>query len=180
MPKHDYSGRKYLVVPYDPEWPIAYENIHDELKPVFGGLTERIEHIGSTAIPGMAGKPTIDILVVANDMAAVDALNDKLAALGYEALGEYVAPGGRLFALEKDGLRLVNVHCFPPDHRKTESLLAMRDYLRAHPEESEAYAQLKLDLYEEFPNDYGAYLKQKDVYLKDLESRAADWSTQKA
>jgi GrpB-like predicted nucleotidyltransferase (UPF0157 family) len=165
MSKHDYSQRSYVVVPYDPNWPMAFEKVRCAVAPVFGDIAERIEHVGSTSIPGMAGKPTIDMLVIAKDISAVDELNSKLAELGYKALGEYVAPGGRLFAFEKNGERLVNIHCFPIDHRKSRQLLSLREYLRAHPKESKAYAKLKIDLFHRFPTDYGAYRKEKDTYI---------------
>ena len=179
MPKHDYSKRSYIVVPYDPKWPKAFEIIRDAIAPVFGSIAERIEHVGSTSVPGMAGKPYIDALVIVKDISAVDALNPKMADLGYRALGEYVAPGGRLFAFEENGERLVNIHCFLSDHPKTRRFLSLREYLRTHPEESKAYAELKLDLFRRYPNDYGAYRKEKDAYMNGLDERAGKWwSTQ--
>lgn len=175
MPKHDYSQRSYIVVPYDTNWPKAFEKIRETVTHVFGNIAERIEHVGSTSVPGMAGKPTIDVLVIVKDISVVDSLNSKMAELGYEALGEYVAPGGRLFTLEENGERLVNIHCFQPDHQKTRRFLSLRDYLRLHPEEAKAYAKLKLDLYRRYPSDYGAYRKEKDAYMKDLDERAEKW-----
>ncbi len=175
MSKHDYSQRSYTIVPYDPNWPKSFEKIREAVETVFGNIAERIEHVGSSAIPGMAGKPTIDILVVVKDVAAVDRLNSKMAELGYVALGEYVAPGGRLFTLEENGDRVVNIHCFQSDHQKTRRFLSLRDYLRSHPEESKAYSELKLDLYRRYSSDYGTYRKEKDAYMKDLDDRAEKW-----
>ena len=179
MSKHDYSQRSYTIVPYDPNWSKEFEKIRDAITPIFGNIAERIEHIGSTSIPGMAGKPTIDVLVVVKDIFDVDALDPKMADLGYASLGEYVAPGGRLFTLEKDGDRLVNIHCFLLDHPKTKRFLSLRDYLRTHPEESKAYTRLKTDLFERYPTDYGAYRKEKDMYVKELDARAEKWSNER-
>lgn len=175
MSKHDYSQRSYIVVPFDPNWPTEFEKIRRIITPVFGNLAEQIEHIGSTAIPGMISKPTIDVLVVIRDVSEVDALNPQMGDLGYRALGEYVAPGGRLFAFEKDGDRLVNIHCFPSSHPKTRGFLSLRDYLRTNPEELKAYAQLKADLFRQYPTDYGMYRKEKDAYVKELSERAEQW-----
>jgi len=175
MSKHEYSARTYSVVPYDQEWPKSFQSVRDALVPVFGDVAERIEHVGSTAVPGMASKPTIDILVVAHDITAIDTLNPKMAELGYTALGEYVAKGGRLFAKERNGDRLVNIHCFPPDHPKMRQLLAWREYLLTHPDEQMAYAKLKQDLYQKYPTDYGAYRKEKDEYMAGLNQRAEAW-----
>ncbi|MDD5437706.1 MAG: GrpB family protein [Patescibacteria group bacterium] len=172
MSKHDYSQRKYEIVPYDQNWPIIFEKVKDEVAPIFGGIAEKIEHIGSTSVPGMVSKPTVDILITVKDINLVDELNDKMADLGYEALGEYVTPGSRLFALNKDGNRLINIHCFPIDHEKSKRFLLFRDHLRSHPEEAAAYSKLKLDLFEKYPDDYGAYRQKKDAYMKELEKRA--------
>ncbi|MFA6446976.1 MAG: GrpB family protein [Patescibacteria group bacterium] len=177
MSKHDYSQRKYNVVPYGPNWPKEFKKIERDITPVFNGVCDKIEHIGSTSIPGMAGKPTIDVLVAVTDLGKVDALNDKMSELGYRALGEYVTPGSRLFVREKDGDRLVNIHCFPIEHPKVKRFISLRDYLRAHPEESKAYSKLKLDLFKKYPNDYGAYRKEKDAYMSELEKRTEAWST---
>lgn len=172
MPKHDYSKRSYKIVPYDSNWPAEYEKICAIIAPVFGSLAVAFEHVGSTSIPDMAGKPTIDVLVIVKDAAEVDALNAKMARLGYLAMGEYVAPGGRLFILEKNGDRLVNIHCFEPQHPKTKRFLAVRDYLRSNPEEAKAYANLKLELFSKYPNDYGAYREAKDKFMKELDRKA--------
>ncbi len=172
MSKHDYSNRKYSVVPYDPAWPETFEEIKHQLEPIFKDLAENIEHIGSTAVPGMSGKATIDVLVAVKDINQVDTLNDRMADLGYEALGEYVTPGSRLFAFDKDGERYINVHCFTLDHPKYMRFLLVRDYLRSHPEESAAYSKLKLELFEKYPDNYGAYRQEKDAYMKELEKRA--------
>lgn len=175
MSKHDYSNRKYVIVPYNPEWPKMFQRIRNTLVPVFGNIAERIEHIGSTAIPGMVGKPTVDVLVIVKHIFEVDALNLKMADLGYLALGEYVVPGGRLFALEKNSERQANIHCFAADHPKTKQLLSWREYLLTHPEEAHAYAQLKQNLYTRYPTDYGAYRKEKDAYMTELNKRAEAW-----
>jgi GrpB-like predicted nucleotidyltransferase (UPF0157 family) len=97
-----------------------FEKIRGDIAPIFGNIAEHIEHVGSTSIPGMAGKPTIDVLVIVRDVNAVDAINSKMTDLGYKALGEYVTPGGRLFARDEGDERLVNIHCFPSDHRKSK------------------------------------------------------------
>jgi len=175
MENSDPQQRKYTVLSYNPEWPALFESVREELKTVFHDEAIKIEHVGSTAVPGMAAKPTIDVLIVVKNVFEVDKLNEKMKQLGYDAYGEYVGKGGRFFAKEEDGERIVNVHCFPADHPKVRDLIGMRDYLRAHEEESKAYADLKLDLVQKFPNDYFAYRKEKDRYIQELKNRVLKW-----
>lgn len=175
MKNSDSQLRKYTVLPYDTEWPVLFESVREELKTVFNDEAIKIEHVGSTAVLGMSAKPTIDVLVVVKDILEVDKLNEKMKELGYDAYGEYVGKGGRFFAREEDGERMVNVHCFPEDHPKVADLIGMRDYLRANPEESEAYAKFKLSLSLKFPDDYFAYRKEKDEYIQELKKRMKRW-----
>ncbi len=175
MKNSDPQQRKYTVVSYDTEWPELFESVRKELEPVFGDEAKAIEHVGSTAVPGMSAKPTIDVLVVVKDILEVDKLDEKMKELGYDAYGEYVGKGGRFFAREENGERIVNVHCFPVDHPKVKDLIDMRDYLRTHHEESKDYADFKLDLAQKYPDDYFAYRKEKDEYIQELKKRMEKW-----
>lgn len=169
------KDRKYTVLPYQPNWSSDFQAIKEQLASVFGDQALDIMHVGSTAIEGMSGKPTIDVLVIVNDIASVDGLNKAMTTLGYEALGGYVTPKGRLFAKEEDHERLVNVHCFERGHPNAHEMMIMRDFLLTHPDEVKAYADLKLDLYSKHPNDYVAYRAVKDPYLAEMKVRALEW-----
>lgn len=168
-------NRKYSVLPYQESWKNDLQRIKKQLAPIFGEIAISIEHVGSTAVAGMSGKPTIDILVIVTSLQEVDYLNASMKKLGYVALGNYVDENGRLFALEENGERLVNVHCFENNHPHVRQLIVMRDFLQTHLDESEKYAQLKMDLYEKYPNDYVAYRTVKDPYLKEMQKRAFEW-----
>ncbi len=175
MEKSELQKRKYTVLSYDAGWPLSFESVRKELEPVFGDEAKAIEHVGSTAVPGMSAKPTIDVLVVVKDVLEVDKLNEKMKELGYDAYGEYVGKGGRFFAKEEDGERIVNVHCFPAEHPKVRDLIDMRDFLRTHQEESKDYADYKLGLMQKLPDDYFAYRKEKDKYIQELKKRMEKW-----
>ncbi len=170
------KNRKYTIVPYRPSWSVDFEAIRKQLLPVFGERAIEIMHVGSTAVVGMSGKPTIDILVIVNDIATVDGLNRAMSELGYVALGEYVAPHGRLFAKEESGERSTNVHCFERKHPHAQEMIVMRDYLQSHPDEIKAYANLKIDLYSKYPDDYQGYRHAKDPYLAEMKARAVKWA----
>lgn len=167
--------RKYSIVPYRESWAHDFLRIETELKPLFGDLAMKFEHVGSTAVEGMSGKPTLDVLVIVKNIANVDTLNEAMAELGYAALGEYVAPSGRLFAKEANNERLVNVHCFEKDHPHAQEMIVMRDFLQIHPDELKAYADLKIELYRKFSDDYQAYRHVKDPYLAEMKERAMKW-----
>ncbi len=169
------KDRKYTILPYQPSWASEFQAIKEQLTAVFGDQAIEIMHVGSTAIAGMNSKPTVDVLVIVKNMASVDSLNELMAKCGYEALGDYVAPNGRLFVKEQNNERLVNIHCFERNHPHAQEMIVMRDFLQSHPDEAKAYADLKLDLYNKHPNDYVAYRAVKDPYLAAMRVRAMEW-----
>ena len=140
-----------MVDPYDSRWKDLFTLEAKRLAQVFGRVALTIEHVGSTAVPGMSGKPTLDILVTVEDMSPVPALWSSMEMLEYSYLPGYIGAGTVLFAKERDNERLVNVHVVPAGHFRAEEMLHLRDYLLAHPEERDIYARLKLDLYARYP-----------------------------
>lgn len=167
-----YKGRKYEVAEYDKNWPATFESERKILKAIFGEDAEAIEHVGSTAVPDLSGKPTIDVLVLLGSLSVADAYAGHMVTAGYKDMGEYVAEGTRLFVKEADNTRLVNVHIYPQGHSHAKDMLLFRDYLRNHPEEVRKYGDLKQELHKKYPDDYGAYRKEKDEYLTKLMERA--------
>ncbi len=161
------------VVDYDPAWPTRFAAERALLAPIFGDEALAIWHIGSTAVPGLAAKPIIDIMVVVRDMAAVDALAPQFAAVGYEYLGEFGLPRRRY--LRKGGdERTHQIHIFGLESEaQIVRHLALRDYLRGH--DTTAYAQLKRQLAQRYPYDIEGYCDGKDALVKELEQQALAW-----
>lgn len=89
--------RKVVVSPYNVHWPSMYDEEAGKLRTIFGEQLVAMHHIGSTSVPGLEAKPIIDILVVVQDIARVDAINHEMQAFGYEVKGEYGIPGRRFF-----------------------------------------------------------------------------------
>lgn len=178
----DKHNRRYEIVAYDPTWSEQFSREASRLRDAFGSSALVVEHVGSSAVPGMVGKPTLDILVTTARITDADEpeLVARLAALGYEALGAYVAPEGRLFAKEADGHRLINVHVFEPTSRKGKEMLVVRDYLRAHPEDVREYGALKTRLFAEHSEDYAGYRAKKTALVEELVARAWRWHTSKS
>lgn len=162
------------VVPYDPNWIDLFQAEAAALRHIFTDNVVTVHHIGSTAVPGLAAKPTIDILLEVKDIEQVDQHNAQMAELGYEAWGEYRIPGRRFF-VKGDTKRTHHVHVFQTGSHKIARHLHLRDYLIAHPAEARAYAELKLKLATQFAHDRRGYVTNKQDYVKALEKRALTW-----
>lgn len=169
-----YKDRKYDVVSYDQNWMNEFESAAAKIQSVFNNDAIDIQHIGSTAVPGMDGKPVIDILVIVNDIATAGIHRAEMEALGYIYAGDFVLPGSVLFRKMNGSTVLSNVHVFPRQHPHAQEMLQLRDYLRGNPGEVKDYSQLKQDLYTKYKNDYAKYRRYKDEYMETLKQRALD------
>lgn len=166
------QGRKVEVVPYDPAWPTLYRAEAASLAALLGEELVEIHHIGSTSVPDLPAKPFIDILPVVRDAQRIDALNDLLLAAGYVPKGENGIPGRRYFSKDGGGLRRVHVHAFAAGHPEVARHLNFAAYLRAHPDAAAAYAELKRELAQRFPNDTAAYTNGKSAFIRAIDEKA--------
>ena len=137
-----------------------------------GDALVAMHHIGSTSVPGIVAKPVIDMLAVVTRVKATDLRTPALAALGYEAMGEFGIRGRRYFRKSSaDGARTHQIHAFAVDSCEIRRHLAFRDYLRAHSAAAEEYGKLKLELARRFPTDVEAYTEAKTEFIRAIESR---------
>ncbi|MXJ74052.1 GNAT family N-acetyltransferase, partial [Escherichia coli] len=136
--------------------PIQFEQEAEGIKKALGGNCIEIHHIGSTSVPGLAAKPIIDMIPVVLDISKVDSANAAMQVLGYEAKGEYGIPFRRYFQ-KGYNLRTHHAHIFERGNSEIERHLKFRDWMRAHPEDREAYACLKQELAHQHPYDITAY-----------------------
>ena len=166
--------RQVIVLPYQSEWESEYAREAKRLQDVFGARLHRIHHMGSTSVPGLAAKPIIDILPVVNSLDEIEQFNESMEALGYEAKGEFGMPGRRYYRKGGDE-RTHHIHLYAKGNPEIERHLVFRDYLRAHPEEANAYGTLKEQLAATYPYDIEAYIAGKDAFVKELEHRAIAW-----
>jgi GrpB-like predicted nucleotidyltransferase (UPF0157 family) len=136
------------IVAYDPEWPRRFDEERRVLAAVFAGSDVIIEHVGSTAVPGLGAKPVIDVLIGVPILVEVERRIPALETAGYEYIPEYEQqlPDRRYFRKPRSGPRAYHVHCVVTGSDLWSRHLAFRDYLRAHPESAEAYDDLKRDL----------------------------------
>lgn len=168
--EHAYKDRKYDVVPYDPIWPSQFENYASKIRKIFGDDVQ-IEHIGSTSVPGMDGKPCIDVLVMVKDLKIVEDHIFDMENVDFQYAGQFVMENSRLFRVMENNHLLANIHFFPIDHPHNAEMINLRDYLRNHPEEVEAYSNIKKELYSKYKDDYASYRKYKDEYMNELKKR---------
>jgi GrpB-like predicted nucleotidyltransferase (UPF0157 family) len=159
------------VVEYDPRWPARYDEERERLAAAFGDDAVVIEHIGSTAVPGLAAKPIIDILVAARRFPLVASHIAAMEALGYEHLGEYGIPGRAYFRRRSPRPRTHHVHVYATGNDRIQAHLLFRDYLRAHPAEAARYADLKRELARR-RLDAVAFQSGKSAFIEELVARA--------
>ena len=170
------KNRIIEVVPYDPQWKKDYEEETRRIRDVLGQNMVKVYHVGSTAIPGMAAKPIIDILVEVGNLEAVDCCNEAMKAIGYIAKGENGIVGRRYFLKGQEALRTHHLHTFQTGNREIARHLSFRDYMMAHPEEAQRYEGLKMELAERFRHNVGGYVEGKDSYIKEIDKRALEWA----
>lgn len=170
--------RKIEVVPHQLTWCDAFESESRSIAPALGKNVVALHHIGSTAIPTIHAKPIIDILVEVRDVAEVDERNSAMAALGYEAMGEFGISGRRYFWKDNEaGIRTHHVHVFEVDSMQVKRHLAFRDYMRVHAQEARQYSELKQELARQHPNNAEAYANGKDEFIRIIDRKAAAWQT---
>lgn len=166
------------VVAYNPQWKKVFEEEAVKLKTIFADNLVQIHHIGSTAVPGMAAKPTIDILIEVKDINLADQCIKKMTEIGYECWGEYNVPGRRFF-LKGEEKRTHHVHTFQTGNPNITMHLHYRDYLITHPEVAKEYAKLKIQLAEKFVNDRLGYVKSKMDFVDDINVKAKEYFSKK-
>ena len=166
MPQH------ITVVNYDPDWPSKYVRERDYIAEILKDNCIAVYHIGSTAVPGLAAKPVIDIMAVVKNLEKVDTVADRFSEMGYEYLGEFGIPGRRY--LRKGGdERTHQIHIFQADDWDNIGRhLAFRDYMRTHEKERNEYAKIKKELAQEFPYDIDGYCDGKENFVRETEKRA--------
>lgn len=175
------KNRSYSLVPYDPSWPLEFDKLNTELSPIFGDNLISFNHFGSTSIPGMIAKPTIDVCVEVKNLEEVKSMRSKFEALGYESWGDYVGTGEEYFTLnDSKGNRKYNVHTLQTGNQFIQHYIAFRDYLRTHPEKVAEYITIKEKLREEFGlEDYNSYNLTKAEKMEALKNEAKEWYKKK-
>jgi putative glutamine amidotransferase len=166
--------RSYAIADPDPAWASWFEEEAAAIRQALGGLAVRVEHVGSTSVPGLAAKAVIDVQVSVATLVPREPVVGPLAAIGYrhqidplETDHEFLSKG------YDDGTRPVHVHLCEAGGAWERRHLAFRDWLRSHPDDAAAYADLKRRLAAAHPNDIFTYVDGKSAFIHEVEVRAS-------
>ncbi len=164
------------IVEYDPAWAEGAAAEIGRIAAAVGGTAVRIEHVGSTAVPGLAAKPIVDLQLSVADVDARSLYVVQLESLDYLFAPDPASPDFHFFGLPAARPRTHHLHVCAAGSEDERRHLAVRDYLRAHPEEVARYGALKRGLAARAPGDRLAYIEGKDTYVAALECRALAWA----
>jgi len=172
---------------YRPSWPGEFEIIAADLRSILGPSAIRIDHIGSTAVPGLAAKDKIDVQVSVAAVAGLEAALGRLSTAGYrswpEGSSDHVPPGAsqdpadwvKRLALNRVGERPANIHIRVDGAANQRYPLLFRDYLRTHGSSASAYGLFKRGL-AAILDDIGLYADIKDPACDLIALAAEDWA----
>jgi GrpB-like predicted nucleotidyltransferase (UPF0157 family) len=176
------------IVPYRDHWPDEFRALARRLREGLGDLALRIDHIGSTSVPGLAAKDVIDIQVTVAALEPIEPIREGLERAGFvlrEEIGDDHRPPGedgpeedwrKRFAREAPGHKRTHIHIRQAGRRNQRYALLFRDYLRAHPLMAEAYARLKYQIASFHRDDRDAYVEIKDPAVDLIALPAGEWA----
>jgi GrpB-like predicted nucleotidyltransferase (UPF0157 family) len=168
------------IVEYDSEWPIAASQELSRIREAVGAAAVRLEHVGSTSVPGLAAKPILDLQLSVASIEPTAAYADPLEDLGYLFAPDPGSPDFHFFGKPAERPRSHHVHVCEAGSEHEFRHLAVRDFLRTDSAEVARYAALKREIAPKHPQDRLAYIDAKEDYLTDLEARAVAWARQRA
>lgn len=179
--------REIVIVEYRPDWPQEFERIADWLRGALGDAALRIDHIGSTSVPGLAAKDLIDLQITVAELNAphldplfaragcirkVEVDHDHLPPTTPDSAQEWQ----KLFYSPPSDMRPTNIHVRRAGSPNGRYALLFRDYLRAHPMAAGAYAQVKMALSGHDAYDWDLYYDVKDPVCDIIMAGAEDWA----
>lgn len=164
------GGVAIEVVDYDDAWPSLAETACTELRQSLPGVFTVIEHIGSTAVPGLAAKPIIDLMAASDDLVQVSSCDGLLRRLGFQR-HDTGMPGRLFYRREEHGRRTFHLHVVSAATWPTRNELLLRDYLRSHPGDARRYGDLKRELAARHDAS-ASYTRAKTELIQELTDRA--------
>jgi GrpB-like predicted nucleotidyltransferase (UPF0157 family) len=162
--------RPIVIVDYDNEWPDRFEELALQVKNALGNGALSVEHIGSTAVPGLAAKPIVDMLLVVHDVTDEGAYVTPLEQEGFVL--RVREPRHRMLrTTEKD----VHIHVFEPESQEIKDYRDLRDWLRINEADRDLYAVTKKKLAQQRWSDMNYYADAKSSVVQQILGRARDW-----
>lgn len=160
------------LVEHDAGWRRAFLRARALLVQALRGVGAEVEHIGSTAVPGLPAKPILDIAVGIPQSVDVSGCIMRLQQHGFDYRGDAGDGGGHVFVRAKADVRTHHVHLVALGGRQWRAYLTLRDLLRQDAEARDGYAAVKRDLALRFPEDRKSYTNAKDAIVEQLVGRA--------
>ncbi|GAB3298043.1 GrpB family protein [Hymenobacter tenuis] len=182
-------SRPVVLLPYQPRWAAEYTILAQQLTALAGNWLLRLDHIGSTAVPGLAAKDVLDVQLTVADLSQTQALTHQLTQAGFQLRPGYVydefadLPEGspqlrKQYLREPPGERRMHLHLREAGRFNTRFALLLRDYLRAQPAARQAYGLLKQRAAAVFPRSIAGYLYLKEPVFYLLYQAATAWAEQ--
>jgi GrpB-like predicted nucleotidyltransferase (UPF0157 family) len=168
---------KVVIVPYDPEWPQLFSALGAALREALGSVALRIDHIGSTSVPGLEAKPILDVQISVDSFEPLDAFRIPLESIGLVYRADNPDLSKRYFR-ESPGARRTHVAVRCAGSFSEQLALLFRDYLRAHTGDARRYAELKRKVAEEHSDNRRAYNDAKAAFIWEIVAKAQRWSQQ--
>jgi GrpB-like predicted nucleotidyltransferase (UPF0157 family) len=168
------AGDPVEILAYDPDWPARFEAMRARLAVALGPTALRIDHVGSTAVPGLAAKPVIDIQISVPDVESEAAYKAPIESQGFAL--RWVEPGHRYFRPPPGSPREYQVHVCTVGSEWERVHLLFRDYLRAHDEIAAEYEALKRDLAARHTLERVTYNDAKAPFIDSTVARATVWA----
>jgi GrpB-like predicted nucleotidyltransferase (UPF0157 family) len=164
------------IVEYDPAWPTLADAELRRIEEALGEVAVRLEHVGSTSVPGLAAKPIVDLQLSVDAILPQERYVQPLERLGYLFAPAPESPDRHFFAKLPDRPRTHHLHVCQAGSEHEFRHVAVRDFLRTHADEAARYAALKRQVVASHPQDRLAYIEGKDEYITALEERAVAWA----
>lgn len=164
-----------LVVPYEASWAKLFEELGAELRAALGETALRIDHIGSTAVPGLDAKPILDLQISVVGLEPVDAYRAAIERVGFVLQPDNPERTKRYFR-EAPGRRRTHLHVRRWGSWGEQFALLFRDYLRCHAADARRYAALKYELAKQYRSHREGYVAAKAPIIWELMQLADRWS----
>jgi len=156
-----------IIEPYDPQWPEHFAILRSKISTALGTLAEAIDHVGSTAVPGLAAKPIIDVDALLQSASDLPIAIRRLATSGYHHQGDLGVHGREAFRAPASDFPH-HLYVCSPECLEYRRHIAFRNHLRSCPEDASAYANLKRTIADRFHTDREAYTQAKTEFVQSI------------
>jgi GrpB-like predicted nucleotidyltransferase (UPF0157 family) len=164
-----------FIEPYNENWPKLYREFRSQIVNQIGSLIQRIDHIGSTAVTGLAAKPIIDIQISVSDLDNIEEVASGLSEIGFEFRKDNPDLTKRYFR-ERPGMKRTHIHVRQSGSWSEQFNLLFRDYLREHELARSEYSKVKYQLANLYRDQREKYVEGKTEVIWDIMLKANKWS----